>query len=110
MVSYSLSGHKERTVRKTWLESIVFRGILLGLCIVSGILYVAQMSAVSTKGYDIADLQREIASLEQQKQRLAIEIAKNSSMNNVKNRIAELNLVPVDKIEYPVLTPNVARR
>jgi cell division protein FtsL len=110
MVSYSLSSHKERTVRKTLLESMTFRGVLLGLCIVFGILYVAQMSSVSTKGYDIADLQHEIASLEQQKERLAIEIAKNSSMSNVQNRIATLNLVPVDTIEYPVLAANVARR
>ena len=104
MVSY----HKNSRTRLT--ETTPFRVILLALCVACGILYVAHMSAMSTKGYDIAGLQKQIATLQGENERLAVEIAKNSSMSNVQSRLAMLQLVPVDHVDYVNVGASVARR
>ncbi|MEK7624043.1 MAG: hypothetical protein AAB408_05305 [Patescibacteria group bacterium] len=94
MVSYTAP---TTTTSKSLLIS---RLLLLAVLAVAAILYVAQISVVSTRGYDISALRKEIQTLETEQERLAVEIAKHSSITSVESRLAALNLVPVDRVDY----------
>ena len=86
----------------------VFVALLIA---VFGVLYVMQTSSVSTKGYEINELQREITALERETERLEYEIAAERSMHRIEDRLAKLNLVEAADVEYVTLAgTTVARR
>lgn len=98
------------TSPQMWRQKTACRTVMLGLCIAVGVLYVVQMSGVSTKGYDIAQLQKEIQALENENQRLAVEIAKHSSITRVRERMGEMKLVAADTYVFVSTGKTVARR
>lgn len=65
-----------------------------------GFLYVIQTSALATKGYDVADLKRQVRGLEQDTQNLNWQIAKYQSMESIRERLKELNLVEDGYVKY----------
>jgi cell division protein FtsL len=109
--------HRKQTMRekkqavKRMLLSTSFRVFLTVLVSSFSVLYVAQTSSVSTKGYDINDLQREITQLQRENQKLDFQIAQYRSMQSIKDRLEQMDLVIADNIEYVTLVGNsVARR
>lgn len=109
--------NKKQTLRQKKLAlrklifSASFRVVLLSVIVFFGILYIVQMSSVSTKGFVISDLQKEVQLLEQETQQLNVKIAQYRSMNSIQERLKDMNLVSVNTVEYvtPVGTA-VARR
>jgi hypothetical protein len=93
---------KRMAVKQLFL-SVSFRAVLLVIIAGFGILYVVQTSSASTKGYEIRDLEGQIQSLEYETQRLEFEIATNRSMKSIQQRLASLNMVVADDIEYATL-------
>lgn len=79
--------------------------------VILGVLYVAQTSAVSTRGYEISDLQKTVQNLQRDNQKLQLQIADYSSMQSIKTRLQTMNLVAVTNLQYvtPVGTA-MARR
>ena len=79
--------------------------------IVFGILYVLQTNAVSTKGYALSDLERQISELNHETQGLAVQVAEQQSMRSLENRLKDTDLVAVDQVEYAsAINMAVARR
>ncbi len=102
---------QRRLALKRMFLSTTFRFTALLFMLVFGVLYVMQTSSVSTKGYDINELQRQITKLEQDNQRLEFEIATNRSMQSIQQRLSGMDLVAVDTMEYGTLVGTaVARR
>lgn len=92
-------------------KKTIFRVVLSAAVAVLGVLYVAQTSSVSTKGYDINALQKTIVELKQDNQRLEFEIAQQRSMESIQARLKNLNLVAANQVEYVTLPGTaVARR
>ena len=77
-----------------------FRITLATIGLVLGVLYIIQVSAITATGYDLATLERQIEELKRENQRLSLQIATHRSMTNIEKRIADLELVSVDAIEY----------
>lgn len=77
-----------------------FRISLIIFIIVFSLLYIWQTNSVSTKGYIISDLEKNTQQLEYENRRLEVDIAKNTSMQSIQERIKNINLVVVDRIEY----------
>lgn len=103
---------KERkaTVKKI-LNHQVFRGTLGALIVIFAILGSLNMSVMSTKGYDIAELEKQITSLERENQRIDLKIAQYRSMQSIQNRLNGTGLVVADHIKYSTLVGStVARR
>ena len=94
---------EKRMAVRQWLVSTTFRGVLLTVIAVFGVMYVAQTSSASTKGYDMRDLEKQIQSLEHETQRLEFEIATHRSMQSIQTRLAGLNMVSADNVEYATL-------
>ena len=93
---------KRLAIKKLFMNT-TFRVGLSVLIGVFGIMYVAQTSSVSTKGYDINDLQRKITNLERENDRLGYQIAQNRSMQSIQARLAGMDLVAADDVEYTTL-------
>ncbi|MBU0597004.1 hypothetical protein KJ641_02540 [Patescibacteria group bacterium] len=96
---------------KKWMVSTSFRVSLLVMIGIFGLLYIIQMSSVSTKGFTISELQQDIQSLENETRALSVQIAEHRSMASIQDRLSGMNLVAAGNIEYvtPVGT-EVARR
>ena len=95
---------KRQAVRQ-WLLGTTFRAVLLTVVLMFGFMYVVKTSSLSTKGYEISDLERQIQILEQSNQRLELEIASHRSMNSIQRRLASLNMVGAGgNVEYITLS------
>lgn len=101
---------KKEILRKV-MVSTTFRAVL-SLCVVLfGFMYVWQTNTVSTKGYMISDLERQIQDLEHETRRLEVDIAKHTSMRSIQERLSEVDLVVASEIEYVSVIGNaVAKR
>lgn len=92
-------------------KKTIFRVVLSAAMAVLAVLYVAQTSSVSTRGYDINVLQKKMTVLKQDNQRLDFEIARHRSMESIQARLKNFNLVAADQVEYVTLPGTaVARR
>ena len=94
---------QKRLAIKRWFLSTTFRAGLMMMVMVFGVLYVMQTSSLSTKGYEISDLEQQIEVLEQDNQKLEFQIATHRSMDSIQTRLASMNLVSSDNVEYVTL-------
>lgn len=85
---------------KHWIVSAACRVLLICVVAMFGVLYVVEVSAISAKGYDIADLQKQIDALGREHERLTVEIAKNQSMASVVDRLPALGFVEAADVRY----------
>ena len=84
-------------------------GFLL-LVAVFGAGYLMQINAASSKGLQIRTLEREIADLKEEGERIELKVAKEQSVQAVETKVKEMGMVPTPKIEYVMATvPHVAR-
>lgn len=101
MSSYQTPTMREQRVAvQTLLVSTSFRIFLIILTVVVGILYVIQTTGVSTKGYQISELEHQLGALEHETKKLDVQIAEHSSIQSIETRLAELQMVPADKMVY----------
>ncbi|HLD31660.1 MAG TPA: FtsL-like putative cell division protein [Patescibacteria group bacterium] len=97
--------------RRQCLLGYFGRIVILSFVAVLGIMYVVQTSSLSTKGFEISALEDQLQSLEYENQRLEFQIANQRSMSSIQSRLASLNLVNVDQVDYLRLPgSSVARR
>ena len=101
---------KHQQIRQ-WMVSTTFRVILLVIIFLFGFLYIWQTNTVSTKGYELTDLERKVEALKRENSRLQVEIAQHTSMQSVQQRLQGTDLVAITDIQYvrPVGTA-VAKR
>ena len=102
---------EKRANMKALLLSNTFRVFLFVFILVFGVLYVVNLSTMSTKGYDMTALQKQITGLERENQKLEIKIAKYSSMQSIQERLDGMEMVSADNVEYAtIMGTAVARR
>lgn len=93
------------------LFSTSFRMSVGIFVLVFGVLYILKTTSVSTKGYIISDLEKQVATLEYENRKMDVEVAKLKSMQSLQERIASTDLVAVANVDYlNVLDGAVARR
>ncbi len=86
---------------KNYLNISIFYRILLFIALIFvGLAYVWQISQVSTQGYYLKDLEKQISILEKQNEKYNLEAAQLSSLPRINNEIIRLGLVKNDKIVY----------
>jgi len=73
--------------------------------------HVVKMSSISTQGYEISKLQKQIQILEEEKQRVDVDIARLSSMEYIQTKVVQMAFVPIEKPQYmTVHGSSVAKR
>jgi len=101
---------KQEKIRRI-IVSNSFRAVLLVFMVVFGFLYVWQTNTVSTKGYIMSDLEKSIRTLENETQRLEVDIAKNKSMQSIQGRLSQTDLIAFSNVDYvTVVGSAVAKR
>lgn len=79
---------------------MVTRVLAMAFLVVSALGYISASSALSTKGYEMKEVERDISALREEVQHLQIFIAQHRSLARVQSRIPSLGLVPLDTISY----------
>ncbi len=79
--------------------------IVVGLVAFSGVAYLIQMNSLATKGYKIRELETKIEGLNQESKNLELQVLELQSMDNIKNKVSQLNMVAIGKIDYLMPTP-----
>ncbi|PIT86405.1 MAG: hypothetical protein COU33_03360 [Candidatus Magasanikbacteria bacterium CG10_big_fil_rev_8_21_14_0_10_43_6] len=92
---------KQKLVR--FMVSATFRMGLVVFIVLFGFLYIWQTNSISTKGYELSDLEQQIKQLERENRKLDVHVAEYSSMQNIQERLGGMNLVSADNIEYVTL-------
>lgn len=67
------------------------------LCLLT---YLWQVNTLSTKGFQIKNLEKDLKSLKTEIQQLELALSSEKSIAKVSQRIQELQLVRVEKVEY----------
>ncbi|MBI4458211.1 hypothetical protein HY633_04570 [Candidatus Uhrbacteria bacterium] len=62
--------------------------------------YLAMNSRSAANGFVIKSMERQVAELRDQQEKLNIEAASSRSMEEIERRVGELGLVPVTSVEY----------
>lgn len=101
---------RKMAIRK-WMFSSACRATLLIFLAIFGVLYLLRTSAVATNGYEINNLEKQVNALQEDNQKLELEIADNRSMKSIQERLNGMGLVVTDSMEYVTLISTaVARR
>ena len=90
---------KKQSLQKLFI-SRTFRATLCAVMVVSSMMYLFQTNAVSQKGFELSDLQRQVIELERETQRLDVAISSHRSMISIQERLADMGLVRADHVEY----------
>ncbi|MFA4831681.1 MAG: hypothetical protein WC862_03090 [Patescibacteria group bacterium] len=93
---------EKRLAVRQWLFSASFRAILLTALMIFSVLYIIQMNSISTKGFDISNLQNDIQTLKYQTRALEVQIAEKRSMASIQERIKGMNLVASTDVKYVI--------
>ncbi|MFA7314451.1 MAG: hypothetical protein WC025_00785 [Candidatus Magasanikbacteria bacterium] len=108
---------KKQTLRekKEALNKLLFSTsfrVSVGIFIlIFGVLYILKTTSVSTKGYMISDLERQVANLEYENRKMDVTVAKLKSMQSLQERISNTDLVAVANVDYlNILDGSVAVR
>lgn len=100
MINQNISMRQRKQNIKQFVLSTSFR---IGLLSVTAILltcHVVKMSSISTQGYEISALQKQIQTIQEEKQRIDIDIARQSSMEFIQDKVQQLQFVPIEKPQY----------
>jgi hypothetical protein len=90
---------KKLAMKRMFLSS-TFRAGLMVFIAMFGTMYVLQTTAVSTKGYVISDLERSVQELKNETKRLEVDIAANSSMKSIQERLEGSELIAAAGVDY----------
>lgn len=78
----------------------VFWIFFMSLVIGSLSLYLLQVNAIAAKGFEVRDLERQVNELEEENEKLSVRVVELKAMNGLEEKIAELNMVPIDNMVY----------
>lgn len=111
MTQATATMRQKRQAVQEWMVGASCRVCLLFLVIVLGIMYILEASAMSTQGFEMGDLQRNISALQHENQNVEVEIANYRSLKSIQERLKRLQLVEATDAEYVnVVGTAVARR
>jgi hypothetical protein len=83
-----------------FLTGLGARFCLVAVVVMLSVGYIVQISHLSTGGYEIAKLEKEISKLSDESERLTTEVAEYQSISNVQKRLQGLSMVPAQNIKY----------
>jgi len=86
--------------------------IILGALIVGSIgAYLFEVNRIAAQGFQIRELENQIYSMQEENEKLSIQMVEMQSMSAVESRIENMAMIPVDNIAYyDSASPVVARK
>jgi len=112
MIKYSTKKHTLRQGKlaaRRSRQGLVVRMMMLGFIAFMSVCYVTKTSTVSTKGYDISEIQREITVLDREIERIDYEIATYRSMVSIEERLSRTDFEDSRDARYVTVAPPEAK-
>lgn len=78
----------------------MFNKMLFALIIVLGVYHIAGINDLTVKGFELQELKLKAMEINNSNNNLELRIMSLGSYNNLSKRIASLNMVPAEKVEY----------
>lgn len=100
-------GGRISLIRRIAKNPRVLSVLTVGCMLAFGVMYVAQVNSSATKGYAVRTLESQNRTLQQENDRLAMQIAKLRSVDSVKTRAAFLSLKPIAPAIFVKTNTNV---
>ncbi len=73
---------------------------MIALVISLGVSYLFSVNQTASRGFEVSSLEEEVETLAQENKKLELEASELLSMGNVREVSKDMNLVPVEKVEY----------
>lgn len=89
-------------------KAISFAGITFSVVMV--LVYIGTVNSVATAGFQVSQLEQEIASLKKERANLQLEASALGSMQRVETESQSLSLTPIAEVEYINTASSVAVR
>ena len=83
-----------------WVNGLRLRLVFLGIIGILSLINVCEVSSASTSGYQMHDLETKVAAMSADIQKVNVEIADASAMNNIQKRLKDSDMVAVSEIKY----------
>lgn len=100
---------KTRTVSQIAKTSNRFAGtVMIALACIMGIVYMTQMIAVSTKGYEMEKYENKLNELKKENQKLQVRLAELSSINNFEEASSKFSKIDAKDVRYIINDSAVA--
>lgn len=87
------------------LELKTINVVIGALILIFGVTYLTQINSLATKGYQIRELENQVADLQQENEDLELEALQLQSMGSVKDKVSGLNMVAVGNTDFLVVSP-----
>lgn len=100
MVFQEQTMRQKRVHVRQFMLSTGFRVGLIVLTLIMMTFHIMKMSTLSTQGYKISMLQKQKKQLEEETQKIDIDIARLSSMNSIEERLGSMAFEPIEKPQY----------
>lgn len=98
--------YKQIVINKK-IRSILLTSIFIAI---GFFIYIFQITSISTKGFVITKLERDIKILENENKSLTLELANAKKISGLEEYSKQKNMVSIGKISYITLTSNVAMK
>lgn len=87
-------------------------GVFLMVMLVSALsIYLLEVNNIAAKGYEIRELEKQVNEIQEGNEKLAVRVIELKSMNELDEKVAALDMVPVDSMTYyDTIGQVVARR
>jgi len=89
------------------IKSIGFLCLLMTIGI---FIYIFEITTISTKGFKITELEKNIKVLEDENKKLTLELANQRKMSKFEEYGKGKNMVKIETVKYITLTSNVAMK
>lgn len=92
--------NKKSATKSIIMPKINWGYFLLAMLALFGVLYLFQVSSLSTRGYEMRKLEKQAQELEAHMKQLQLEAAEQKSIQNIEAGVRTLNMIPSGRVEY----------
>lgn len=96
-LTQALPKKRSHTTSNTVLH---FNLAILVLIVTTGFVYLFQINALGTRGYEIRQLEQQIKTLEKDNKQLQVQSSNLKSITRIEEQAQALNMVPVSNVKY----------
>ena len=105
--SYFVNENKSNLINYLKKSTLI---LIMGVFISSTVVYLVEINSISEKGYKMKQIEEEINLIKEETAKLELRAISMKSMSDLQVKVADLNMVPVDKITYFESTGHVVAK
>lgn len=97
---YAAAQTAQRTKTKTKYSILHLNIFLLAAILIFSVTYLLEINSLSTKGYNIKQMEQKIKTLEVENKHLEVQASNLQSISRIQGQAAKSNFVPIGRADY----------